>query len=245
MNYLQTAEGKMALLGLLASVAGALLTWLTLRKKPDKRGLAFGYEVGPFLSSLEQGYANLLDLQSDAGLTGEIKIIRLMLKNSGLLPVATSDFEGPMRFELKQCNRIISVRSTVRLPRHLSPVLRRDGNAVVLEPLLLNPGDKIEFEALVHGGTVSPTLRGRVSGVADFDILLRKAPWWYMDTWEAVCCSVACIAFAFLLSRRSLFLSVVFALVATCLFAAYVLKLRKYKNATWNMFGPFVGSSPD
>lgn len=94
----------------------------------------------------------------------------LELSNTGSKPIVTSDFEGPIRISSTAPSQVVKFRPTSSTPPALEPVLSISDSTVLLQPLLLNPGDVIRFITVTANGRPAYAVRGRVAGVSEVAI---------------------------------------------------------------------------
>ena len=94
----------------------------------------------------------------------------LEISNSGSKPVVASDFEGPIRVSASVPSLIAKVRQTSSTPTSLSPTLTLQDGAVMLQPLLLNPGDVVRFTLVTANGKPKYSARGRIAGVSEISV---------------------------------------------------------------------------
>jgi hypothetical protein len=88
----------------------------------------------------------------------------------GVQPIRPEDFHTPITFDFGKDTALLSVEvDDVRpadLPlRFTTP---SDGPTVVVEPLLLNPGDVFQFRCILDG-TLDPRSSARIAGVPEID----------------------------------------------------------------------------
>ena len=95
----------------------------------------------------------------------------LELSNSGSRPIVTSDFEGPIRISTESPSKLVKVRPTSSTPLSLEPALSLAEGTVLLQPLLLNPGDTIRITAVATGAKPAFTARARAAGVTELKVI--------------------------------------------------------------------------
>jgi hypothetical protein len=76
----------------------------------------------------------------------------LELSNSGSKPVVALDFEGPMRISLTAPSEVVKVQLVLAKPPSIEPALTIHEGVVLLQPLLLNPGDVFRFVLVTANG---------------------------------------------------------------------------------------------
>ena len=94
----------------------------------------------------------------------------LELSNSGSKPIATSDFEGPIRISTGSPSKLVKVRTTSSTPPSLEPAVSLAEGVVLLQPLLLNPGDTIRITTVAANAKPAFAARARVAGVTEINI---------------------------------------------------------------------------
>lgn len=95
----------------------------------------------------------------------------LEFSNSGSRPIVTSDFEGPIRISTEGASKLVKVRTTSSNPPSLEPALSLAEGVVLLQPLLLNPGDTVRITAVAAGAKPAFTARARVVGVTEINVI--------------------------------------------------------------------------
>lgn len=77
-----------------------------------------------------------------------------------------SAFEGPLIVSLHGAKAIVSASVSAVRPEGLPVKVRIDGNRAYIDPLLLNPGDFIEVQALAAGQPRRVNVEARIADVA-------------------------------------------------------------------------------
>jgi hypothetical protein len=124
---------------------------------------------------------------------GGVHLVSFSLANSGNVPVVRDDFERALIVELgpgaTPLEDTIEVKE--KRPSDLHPNVYADGSRLILDPLLLNPGDSFSIAALVRDFTGPLTIDGRIAGVSKLGVRgagldadgfgpsrLKKVGWW-------------------------------------------------------------------
>ena len=94
----------------------------------------------------------------------------LELSNTGSKPIVGSDFEGPIRISSANPAEIVKARLSSSTPASLDPSLVLTEGNVLLQPLLLNPGDVVRFTLVSAKGKPTYFVRGRVAGVTEVSV---------------------------------------------------------------------------
>jgi hypothetical protein len=96
-----------------------------------------------------------------------VNLVTFTLSNVGNVPVLEDDFERALRLQFPGSAVPLTVEIEEAHPRQLRPAANIEGAGVVVERLLLNPGDSFTIAALVRDlrrGAIS--VDARVAGVA-------------------------------------------------------------------------------
>jgi hypothetical protein len=94
----------------------------------------------------------------------EPRLIVLRIANTGNVPIEATDFERPVSITFSD-SKVLSAEVTGVRPDELTPTLRTDGPAVILNPCLLNPTDLVEVQCLLDGGIDELRADCRIVGV--------------------------------------------------------------------------------
>jgi hypothetical protein len=93
-----------------------------------------------------------------------VRLVMLTVNNSGNEPIRAEDFERALRFSWAEPARILTADVVEVSPEGLQPTIKASANEIVLEPLLLNPGDWFCVKTLINQvGKLS--VEGRIVGV--------------------------------------------------------------------------------
>jgi hypothetical protein len=94
----------------------------------------------------------------------EVRLVLITVNSWGNEPVRVDDFERPLRFSWPEPARILTAEVSEVSPESLRPIIRTGANEIVIEPLLLNPGDWLRIKTLMNqAGNLS--VDARVVGV--------------------------------------------------------------------------------
>src|SRR5271168_3918914 len=91
-------------------------------------------------------------------------------KNAGGAPIEKSDFEESLWVEFINADAVLAVHVAEMNPPELRPQFRgnpdmsKNAETILVDPLLLNPGDQFALLALVSGFNGEVKLTGRVKG---------------------------------------------------------------------------------
>jgi hypothetical protein len=165
--------------GIVLSVAGTLASigitvliyWLT--KRGSKKRMSYEFDSAEITQG-GTGFSGLELMYKGRSVYGA-SIVTVTIKNPGGVPISKEDFEGPLRIEFTG-----GIVDEELLAQHISRVMPpdlpvksrlvsdgRSGEPVILiEPLLLNAGDKFSIKVLVSEFARELKVTGRISGIS-------------------------------------------------------------------------------
>ena len=175
----------------------------------------------------------------------------LELSNSGSKPIITSEFEGPIRISTGSPSKLVKIRTTSSIPPSLEPTVALAEGVVLIQPLLLNPGDTIRITAVAANARPVFTARARVAGVAEISISDAQTGRETKRYWFGRVVSVLLLTlyiiniteFAFAgLRRRTLLLRSLATGVISAFGAGILVAVQSPENpATFSNFLPVIG----
>lgn len=105
-----------------------------------------------------------VEILFDGAAVTDVRLVVITVNNSGNEPIRADDFERPLRFRWAEPARILTAEVVEADPETLQPTVSAGVNEIVLEPLLLNPGDWFRTKTLINqAGKLS--VEARVVGV--------------------------------------------------------------------------------
>jgi hypothetical protein len=94
----------------------------------------------------------------------EARLVMITVNNWGNEPIRVNDFERPLRFGWSAPSRILMAEVIDASPESLQPTIRAGVNEVLVDPLLLNPGDWFRIKSLINEAS-KLSVDARVVGV--------------------------------------------------------------------------------
>lgn len=85
--------------------------------------------------------------------------------NSGSKSISTSDFESPIIIRINAHSKIIGSRVIKKSPGNLNIKLAYNDSSVIIDPLLLNPGDRFVVQTLSDSDINITSVNARILGV--------------------------------------------------------------------------------
>ena len=116
---------------------------------------------------LEGGLPNDFQMTFRGRRLAELVTQWVFLSNTGDLPIELGDFNGPIRIQFGSDVEILAAESVCEQPDDLDAEVSIDADtsAVLVRPLLMNPGDRFCITAYIAGSEQDPVLRARIAGV--------------------------------------------------------------------------------
>jgi hypothetical protein len=94
----------------------------------------------------------------------EVRLVTITVNNWGNEPIGADDFERPLRFSWSQPAKILTAEVIEVSPESLQPTIKVGANEIVVDPLLLNPGDWLRIKTLINQVT-KLSVDARIVGV--------------------------------------------------------------------------------
>lgn len=94
----------------------------------------------------------------------------LELTNTGSRPILAADFEGPLKIAVAKPSVVVKAQLGSATPTSLEPRADLIESMVVVQPLLLNPGDVIRLTVVTADARPEYSVRGRIAGVQEVTV---------------------------------------------------------------------------
>jgi len=159
-----------ALLASFIGVAGLLLSIYLYRV--SRRYKRIGYAVIAQTPLVAEGnhVSESLEVRFDGEIVTKVRLLTVAIANQGTQGILPDDFvEGPLRLRPTSRQgvepRLLAADLRGPRPPDLRPTLSIKDNVVLIEPLLLNRGDRFGVQLLADGGESDIELEGRLADV--------------------------------------------------------------------------------
>lgn len=149
--------------GVLVAVFAAIIAWATYRSQRSRRELE--YLVLSTQRLVNPRVAQDLDVFFDGRAVDDPSLTVLRLVSTGVKGIPATTFETPLTITLHGATSIVSASVSAVRPEGLPVKLTTDANQAHIEPLLLNPGDFIEIQALAAGQPDRVDVEARIADV--------------------------------------------------------------------------------
>jgi hypothetical protein len=123
------------------------------------------------LQSWEQDMLPEVEIAVDGTKLRNPYLVVIEIQNSGSKPIPASEFETPLSVILKSQSAFVRAKVSAQFPKDIDPVISYEDKKVSINPLLLNPGDKIVLSAITNGDKPSITTKARISGVQNIELI--------------------------------------------------------------------------
>lgn len=140
-----------------------VVAWATYRSQSEQRGIE--YLVLSNQRLVSPRVAGDLEVSFRGQVVEAPALTVLRMVSTGDRAIAAAAFEGPLVVTLAGARRVVSASVSAMRPRDLPVVLSSEGDAVHVDPLLLNPGDFLEIQALTEGQPEHVRVSGRIADV--------------------------------------------------------------------------------
>jgi hypothetical protein len=149
---------------ILAVVAICLTVVLFLVAR-RRKGLSYTLSDTQVLGVHEAVNPSRVQILFDGAPVIDVRLVIITVNNSGNESIRVDDFERALRFSWAEPTRILTAEVVEVSPESLlHPTIRAGANEIVLDPLLLNPGDWLRIKTLIKQvGKLS--VDARVAGV--------------------------------------------------------------------------------
>jgi hypothetical protein len=148
---------------LLLTIIGVVVAIYALRHEKGKRK-ALAIQV------LSEGSARGDDGPPDHGDASGSKTIKLLVRNSGTQPILVTDFEEPLTMRFAGEARVHRATVGRTIPPNLKITATTTDMELSVAPLLLNPRDSFEVDAIVENYS-GVTPGGRIVGIPNIDVV--------------------------------------------------------------------------
>lgn len=89
----------------------------------------------------------------------------ILFKNTGNIPIQKNDFANEMSISFGKNAKILTSKIINKTPENLKPIIKFEEKEILIEPLLLNPGDSFVIQSLIDNNFKTPTVYSRISGI--------------------------------------------------------------------------------
>jgi hypothetical protein len=91
-----------------------------------------------------------VEILFDGAPVTDVRLVIITINNSGNESIRVDDFERALRFSWAEPARVLTAEVVEVNPESLQPTIKTGVNEIVLNPLLLNPGDWLRIKTLIN-----------------------------------------------------------------------------------------------
>lgn len=145
-------------------ISAIIAFYIYSRQKAYKQ---ISYEVAtnsPLLAYSAEVKGRLV-ISFDSKVIDNLRLLEIIIRNSGNLPVVASDYEQEISFVFNESVEIFDVSIIEMAPGNLRLTASIDGNAIKLSKVLLNSGDYARVKVLLNNFDGRFLVDGRIAGV--------------------------------------------------------------------------------
>lgn len=155
---------------ILAILTLATIIILPIMSRRTKK-LAFEVEYDLPLLLLEDDVPERLHVTYDGEIVKDVYLIMIKIKNSGRLPIRSSDFESPICISFGESTSILSAEIAETEPEGLAVTTRIKDQVIEIPPSLINNGDSFTIKIIASGysGDEDISVSGRIAGIKEIE----------------------------------------------------------------------------
>lgn len=132
------------------AVAAISITVLLFLIGRRRKGLSYMLSKTRVLGVHEAVNPSRVQILFDGQPITDVHLLILTINNSGNEPIRADDFERAFRFSWAEPARILTAEVVEVNPESLHPTIKAGSSEIVLDPLLLNPGDWLRVKTLIN-----------------------------------------------------------------------------------------------
>ncbi|GGH48289.1 hypothetical protein GCM10007423_49370 [Dyadobacter endophyticus] len=97
----------------------------------------------------------------------QLNILKIKVINNGSLPIKSDDFEGLLEVQIENAETLIDFHFSDAKPHNLPVIGDKNGNAILIQPLLLNVGEYFTIQTIFDGPDDTFSVFARIIGVSE------------------------------------------------------------------------------
>ncbi|ABX04006.1 hypothetical protein Haur_1361 [Herpetosiphon aurantiacus DSM 785] len=166
-GYQMTEEKQSNLQGTIGLILAALsmvvpIVWSGIDK--DVKSLSYAIISSSQIVSINEEAKEKIQITFDGTPVEDVRLILLEITNDGDIPIIKSDYEMPITIEIDNQEQILSANIVDVSPENLTIPLSVTNKRITLDPVLLNPEDKITIKILINNQS-NINISSRIIGI--------------------------------------------------------------------------------
>jgi hypothetical protein len=170
-NVWSDAGWVSVIVALVFGLATVSLALIAIRQARRRKELTYEILSTTPLATLHEDMEGRIQIVFDGQPIRDVQLVLLKIKNSGNLPILSSDYEDPLRLRVNKSAKILSVGVVDTFPQSLNEKAKDsvefNSERVKVKPILLNGSDYIKVKILITQLTEPVAVSGRIAGVSD------------------------------------------------------------------------------
>ena len=175
-------DGVWQFIGAAVSLAALVIAAMAFLAQIRKKSLSYTITTDSELLHRNDVLSNHVTIHYDGLPVQRLRLLSVRFRNDGGLPIASKDFEEPIRIRLDEQSNILSCTVSDNRPGDLPVVVDVSSNVVIVKPLLLNRADQFSVQLIVGESALPPSISGRIIGVTE--IRPSSPESWMKEAWK-------------------------------------------------------------
>jgi hypothetical protein len=161
-SYLR--ENHLVILGIIATVAAVVYQ---IKKTRRSKSLSYFVRSKTKLLTLHDENVGKLEIVFDGQPVLDAHIFVIEIRNTGNIPIISSDFEKPIEIVFAKKAEILSVAIVERVPENLVLTFSFSEGSTQINPTLLNPNESFTLKFLLRDNSNDPEVSARIVGISE------------------------------------------------------------------------------
>lgn len=157
-------ENHLVLLGLFLTVA---MVVFQIRKTRRFKALSYSMRSKTKLLTLHDENIGKLEIFFDGQPVFDAHIFEIEIRNTGNIPIISSDYEKPIEIVFAEKADILSAAIVERVPENLELAFTLSEASTKIKPALLNPNESFTLKFLLRDNSNDPEVSARIVGISE------------------------------------------------------------------------------
>lgn len=161
-SYLR--ENHLVILAIIATVAAV---FYQIKKTRHSKSLSYFVRSKTKLLTLHDENVGKLEIVFDGQPVLDAHVFVIEIRNTGNIPIISSDFEKPIEIVFAEKAEILSVAIVERIPENLVLTFSLTEGTTQINPTLLNPNEFFTLKFLLRDNSEDPSVNARIVGISE------------------------------------------------------------------------------